>query len=113
MQTSIHRTDDTPPEIDDIPGAQPAPGRCPVCRDDGRLCWSCGSVDQPAIGRKILYLMHNDRPTLLKILAATPRRQWPLLARSYVLALGTTEQGQSVPAIGVVSLWGMLVKEAA
>jgi hypothetical protein len=102
----IHRIDDTP-----LP--EPAPGRCPICRDDGRLCWSCGSVDQPSIGRKIVYLMHHDRPTLLRILSATPRKQWYLLARAYVGALGTTEQGQAVPAIGVVSLWGMLLHEAA
>ena len=85
---------------------------CAVCHNDGRLCWDCGSIDQPAIGRKIVYLMHNDRPTLLRILAGTPRKQWDLLARAYVGALGTTEQGQAVPAIGVVSLWGMLVREA-
>lgn len=106
------------PAIDDLaPGSpadpDPAPGRCPTCLNDGRLCWDCGSVDQPAIGRKILYLMHNDRKTLLRILSGTPRRQWPLLAQAYVGALGPTEQGQRVPVLGVVSLWGMLVKEAA
>lgn len=94
----------------DIP--QTALPTCPTCNDDGRLCWDCGSLDQPAIGRKILYLMHHDRPTLLRILSGTPRRQWALLAQAYCAALGTTDQGQAVPALGVVSLWGMLVKEA-
>ena len=108
---------DPDPIIDDAP----IPGhdtdgdqdRCPTCQGDGRLCYDCGSVDQPAIGRKILYLMRNDRPTLLRILSATPRCQWPLLAQAYVGALGLTKQGQGVPVLGVVSLWGMLIREAA
>lgn len=87
--------------------------RCPTCRDDGRLCWDCGSLDQPAIGRKIRYLMKNDRPTLLRILGGTPRNQWYLLAKNYVTALGVEDASQMVPVLGVVSLWGMLVKEAA
>lgn len=85
---------------------------CLTCHDSGEYCLDCGSFDMPAIGRKIVYLQHNDRPTLLRILAGTPRKQWLLLAQAYVAALGTTEHGQAVPAIGVVSLWGMLVKEA-
>lgn len=85
---------------------------CPHCGDQGP-CFECGALDLPSIGRKIVYLQHNDRPSLLRILAGTPRNQWPLLAKAYVAALGVTEQGQTVPAIGVVGLWGMLVREAA
>lgn len=86
---------------------------CSTCNDDGQLCLDCGSIDQAAIGRKVLYLMRHDRPTLLAILRGTPRQQWLLLAQAYVKALGLTEQGQAVPALGVVSLWGMLVREVA
>ena len=85
---------------------------CPTCGGDGP-CWDCGALNLPSIGRKIVYLMHHDRTTLLRILTATPRSQWPILARAYVMAIGPTEQGQAVPTLGVVSLWGMLVKEAA
>lgn len=85
---------------------------CPHCHNDGQLCWECGALDAPSIGRKLVYLQHHDRPTLLRILAATDRRFWPLLAAAYCAAIGVTEAGQRVPAIGVVSLWGMLVREA-
>lgn len=107
------------PDDDNAPGSppptEPAPDelRCSTCHDAGGLCWDCGAIDQPSIGRKIVYLQHNDRPTLLRILDGTPRSQWPLLARAYVAALGVTEQGQAVPMLGVVSLRNMLVKEAA
>jgi len=85
---------------------------CPYCDNDGHLCWECGALDTPSIGRKLVYLMHNDRPTLLRILCETQRRFWPLLARAYIAELGVSEDGRTVPAVGVVGLWGMLVREA-
>lgn len=70
-------------------------------------------LDTPAIGRKIKYLMHHDRATLIAILRGTQRELWPALADAYIQALGTTEAADrqaSVP--GVVYVWTQLVKEA-
>lgn len=81
-----------------------------TCPDDGP-CFDCGALDLPAIGRKIVYLNHHDRPALIRILSGTLPQFWPLLARAYCMAVGCTEHGQAVSEPGVLFIWGQLVKE--
>lgn len=70
-------------------------------------------LDSPAIGRKIAYLHHHDRPALIRILAAAPRHTWQSLATAYIAAIGQTcdmiDRELAVP--GVLYIWEQLVKE--
>jgi hypothetical protein len=71
-------------------------------------------LDTPAIGRKIAYLHHHDRPALIKLLSAAPRHVWQPLALAYVTHIGQTcdavDRDLAVP--GVLYIWEQLVKEA-
>ena len=70
-------------------------------------------LETPAIGRKIAYLHHHDRPALIRILAAAPRHTWQPLAVAYIAHIGQTcdviDRQLAVP--GVLYIWEQLVKE--
>jgi len=71
------------------------------------------SLDSPAIGRKIVYLMHHDRTGLIVILAGTLPSCWPDLAGAYLQALGQTEATERQATIpGVLFVWQQLIKES-
>lgn len=91
---------------------------CPTCHDDGSACFDCGSIDIPALGRKLGLLFRDDRPTLLRILAGTQRRHWPILAHAFLLHIGQPSPADvaGAPALtepAILHLWSQLVKEAA
>ena len=64
-------------------------------------------LDTPAIGRKL-----RDPEHRRAILLATPRAEWPVLARAYLTELGCTPAEQGVILYGVLSLWQQLYNEA-
>lgn len=70
------------------------------------------NLDNPAVGRKIVYLMRNDRSALIKILSGTLPSCWPTLASAYLAALGCTEATDRQATVpGVLFVWSQLVKE--
>lgn len=66
-------------------------------------------LNSPAVGRKIVHLMHHDRAELVAILSGTLPSCWPDLASAYLQALGCTELKETIP--GVLFVWNQLVKE--
>ena len=71
-------------------------------------------LDSPAIGRKIAYLHHHDRPELIRILAAAPRHCWQSLAVAYVAHIGQSSDviDRQLAVPGVLYIWEQLIKEA-
>ena len=64
----------------------------------------------PAIGRKIVRHMHDNRPALVKLLSGTDRDLWSQLAHAYLLALGVA--GDIEPYVpSILYIWDHLTKE--